>query len=91
MIVSLVNVIPLLRRMYDLKKLILQLEFKKLARFIDGMQLHQDILMHLPRLETFIFHIYAKIHTEYPLPSCSPEDMRRAFNTIVYEEMTVSY
>ncbi|CAF4121211.1 unnamed protein product, partial [Rotaria magnacalcarata] len=55
------SILPLRRRMTHLEKLILYLRVRKQAVFLDGTDLHNEILVHRPRLQTFIFYISTEI------------------------------
>ena len=48
---------PLLRRMENLETLMLFLLVENRPEFIDDVHLSDEILVHMPRLETFIFNI----------------------------------
>ncbi|CAF5032659.1 unnamed protein product [Rotaria magnacalcarata] len=50
-------IVPLLRRMTNLETLVLFLLIENRPKFIDGVHLHQEILIHMPRLKKFIFNI----------------------------------
>ncbi|CAF3200736.1 unnamed protein product [Rotaria socialis] len=50
-------IVPLLRRMTNLKTLVLVLMVENRPNFIDGAHLHQEVLIHMPRLKIFLFNI----------------------------------
>jgi hypothetical protein len=51
-------IIPLLRRMINLEELILYLLIIRVdSTYVDGIQLHDDILIYMPRLNKFTFSI----------------------------------
>ncbi|CAF3863420.1 unnamed protein product [Rotaria sp. Silwood1] len=54
-------IVPLLRRMRNLEELTLRLIISDRSRFIDGTQLHNDILIHMRQLHKFIFYIMIRI------------------------------
>ena len=49
--------LPLLHRMLNLEELTLNIYIGDGTRFIDGPKIKNDILVHLPQLSKFIFHI----------------------------------
>ena len=67
------ELLPLLRRMSNLEELTLNL-------WIDDPQTKHDLLVHLPRLSKFTFHIHNDVQRQhlppYPL---SEEDIQRSF------------
>jgi hypothetical protein len=58
------EVITLIRRMTQLEKLTLYIRVYRLARFTDGNHLHNEILIHIPRVHTFLFYISTQIYID---------------------------
>ncbi|CAF3215420.1 unnamed protein product, partial [Rotaria sp. Silwood2] len=55
-------IIPLLRGMINLEELILDLSIiRSNKNYIDGIQLYDDILIYMPRLNKFTFNIYTNV------------------------------
>jgi hypothetical protein len=75
------EIVPLLRRMINLKELTLFLPaIKDRASYIDGIQLHNEILISMPQLKKFTFSINTFVfndNIEMNLPS--NEDIQRSF------------
>ena len=82
------EIIPLLRRMCNLEELRLHISIENRAKFIDGTQLHNEILIHMPRLQTFIFYICTRIFSSESIPNLSNDELRQTFINIGYERMT---
>ncbi|CAF3234544.1 unnamed protein product [Rotaria socialis] len=80
------QIIPLLRRMINLKELTLFLAvLKSHSIYIDGIQLHDEILIHMPQLNKFTFSINTIILNEnikIDLPS--NEDIQHSFIGKIY-------
>ena len=58
-------IIPLLRRMINLEELKLFLQVSRVnSSYIDGIQLHDEILIYMPRLNKFIFSINTSVFTK---------------------------
>ncbi|CAM4983274.1 unnamed protein product [Rotaria socialis] len=80
------QIIPLLRRMINLKELTLFLAvLKSHSTYIDGIQLHDEILIHMPQLNKFTFSINTIILNEnikIDLPS--NEDIQHSFIGKIY-------
>ncbi|CAF3021557.1 unnamed protein product [Rotaria sp. Silwood2] len=87
------RVIPLLRRMTHLEKLTLYLRLKHRSTFVDGTHLHNEILMHKPRLDTFFFYISTEIDIDALVHRLSDNDIQQTFINIDYHETacTVNY
>ncbi|CAF1140635.1 unnamed protein product [Rotaria sp. Silwood1] len=69
---------PLLRRMPNLKDLTLRL-FMKRERFSDGIHLDKQVLIHMPKLSSFKFHICATISTSNTNQLLSDTDIQMTF------------
>ncbi|CAF4042645.1 unnamed protein product [Rotaria sp. Silwood2] len=79
-------IIPLLRRMINLEHLILYLSIiRSNKNYIDGIQLYDDILIYMPRLNKFTFSIHTNVdkkNTE--IVFSSNEDIQRSFSRKEY-------
>ena len=72
--------LPLLRRMSNLEELTLNIRIDGRTSFIDGPQIQNDILVHLPRLSTFMFDIHNNVQRQHwPVQPLSAEDIERSF------------
>lgn len=72
--------LPLLHRTSNLEELTSNIRIDRRTGFIDGLQVKNDILAHLPRLSKFMFHIHTKAPSEYLSPYLSSEeDIQRSF------------
>jgi hypothetical protein len=84
------RIIPLLRRMINLEELIL---FLLIARFdstvIDGIQLYDDILINMPRLNKFSFSIntHCIVKNNIKIDFISNEDIQRSFSDKIYRQV----
>ncbi|CAM4895206.1 unnamed protein product [Rotaria socialis] len=74
-------IIPLLRRMTNLEELILNLSIIRVdSNYIDGLQLYDDILIYMPRLNKFIFSIDTSVvEKNIKIALSSNEDIQRSF------------
>ncbi|CAF2227121.1 unnamed protein product [Rotaria magnacalcarata] len=74
-------IIPLLRRMINLEELILNLSIIRVdSNYIDGLQLYDDILIYMPRLNKFIFSIDTSVvEKNIKIALSSNEDIQRSF------------
>jgi hypothetical protein len=80
------QVIPLLRRMCNIEELTLYLCIEGRARFVDGTQLHNEILIHMARLHTFNFYIRTTAQIDHSVPYLSNEDIQKSFTKVGYEQ-----
>jgi hypothetical protein len=75
------GIVPLLRRMINLEKLSLFLSILTInGTYIDGIQLHDRILIYMTQLNKFTFSIHTFVtngYTQIDLPS--NEDIQRSF------------
>ncbi|CAF4070429.1 unnamed protein product [Rotaria sordida] len=83
-------VVPLLRRMTHLEKLTLYLRISKTglfigdaSPFIDGIHLHNEILVHIPQLHTFKYYISTETCTDYSKLRISNRDIQQTFTNII--------
>ncbi|CAF4023206.1 unnamed protein product, partial [Rotaria sp. Silwood1] len=80
------QVLPLLHRMSNLEELTLDIVNHDRTTFVDGTQIHNQILVHMPRLHKFNFHINTR--TELNLVhDLSSDDIQRTFTNIGYEHV----
>jgi hypothetical protein len=72
--------------MYNLEELTLYLGIEGRARFVDGTQLHNEILIYMARLHTFNFYIRTTAQIGHSVPYLSNEDIQKAFTNVGYEQ-----
>ncbi|CAF4161791.1 unnamed protein product [Rotaria sordida] len=84
------QVIPLLRRMTHLEKLTLYIRIDDRSRFVDGTNLHKNILIHMPRLDTFTFYISTDIQFDDSVDHLSDNDIQQTFTNIGYHKIACS-
>ncbi|CAF1206246.1 unnamed protein product, partial [Rotaria sordida] len=74
-------IIPLLRRMINLEKLTVFLSvLKTYSTFIDGIELHDQILIYMPHLNKFTFNIFtAVVNRNMKINLSSNEDIQHSF------------
>lgn len=56
---------PLLRRMSNLEELTLNIRIEYRTRFVDGTQINNEVLVDLPRLSKFTFHICTTVERQH--------------------------
>src|SRR5579871_2829028 len=78
------QVVPLVRRMYNLEELTLYHCIYNQVRYIDGIQIQNDILIHLQQLHTFVFYISTEIRTDHPVCALSNNDIQQTFTNARY-------
>ncbi|CAF0910116.1 unnamed protein product [Rotaria sordida] len=83
------QVIPLLRRMYNLQDLTLYIQIDERNRFVDGIQLENDILIYLSKLQTFVFYICTFTSTNHPVTS-SNDNIQRTFTNVKFGQIGCS-
>ena len=77
------HLLPLLRRMSNIRELTLNIINDSRTSFIDGTGIYNEILLHTPRLDQFIFHISSEIQLDHSLdPRPAKEDIQRTFTNI---------
>ncbi|CAF1618770.1 unnamed protein product [Rotaria magnacalcarata] len=81
------RVLPLLRRMIKLEELTLDITNDERTSFIDGTQINDEILVHMPCLRKFIFHIRTKVELRHLTHYASNEDIQRTFSNIGYQQV----
>jgi hypothetical protein len=62
--------------MSSLEKLTLYLRIEDRDRFIDGTHLHDEILIYMPELHSFIFYISTHVNTANLVHHLSCEDIQ---------------
>ncbi|CAF1599668.1 unnamed protein product [Rotaria sordida] len=87
------RVIPLFRRMKNLKKLTLYIRLANRSTFVDGTHLHKEILMHMSQLHTFTFYISSIIPYNDSFQLLVDNDIQQTFTNIGYYQTscTVNY
>ncbi|CAF2648702.1 unnamed protein product [Rotaria sp. Silwood2] len=71
--------------MTHLENLTLYLRIRTLNRsVVDGTHLQSEILVHMPKLHTFIFYINTEIYIHHLMPHKSIHDVRETFTNIKY-------
>ncbi|CAF1092869.1 unnamed protein product [Rotaria sp. Silwood1] len=86
------RIIPLLHRMINLEELILFLSVVKFSSdVIDGIQLHDEILVHMPRLNKFTFSINTELLIENDIKTniTTKEDIQHSFIGKEFEQVQV--
>jgi hypothetical protein len=76
--------------MTNLDKLTLYLRLNHRHTFIDGTHLHQQILMYMQQLHTFIFYISTQIEIDDSIYRLSDNDIQQTFANIGYHQMACS-
>jgi hypothetical protein len=54
---------------------------------IDGTQINNEILLHMPRLQKFTFHISTKTELNHLVHYLSGDDIQRTFTNIGYQHV----
>ncbi|CAF3001057.1 unnamed protein product [Rotaria sp. Silwood2] len=80
------QIVPLIRRISNLKELTLNIQIEHRTRFVDGTQINNEILVHLPQLYKFTFHISTNV-TRQHLVQLSNDDIQQTFTNIGYEQV----
>ncbi|CAF3501521.1 unnamed protein product [Rotaria sp. Silwood1] len=83
-------IVPFLRRMSNLEKLSLNLGISVGNTFIDGNDLKQNIINHLPLLKRFEFYICSNIYTSNQIYLQSKEDIQHTFRDLK-DDQVISY
>ena len=72
--------LPLLRRMSNLEELTLNISINRRTSFIDGPQIKNDLLVRLPRLSKFIFHVQNEVEKQHLPPGpLSEKEIQQSF------------
>ncbi len=79
-------VVPLLHRMSHLEELTLYVRIAYRYTFVDGHHLHDEILLHMPRLRRFTFYIRTNNKIDDTTNRISSEDIQQTFaNTNLHQ------
>jgi len=81
------EIVPLIRRMCNLEKLTLYLCMRNRNKYVDGIQLQNDILIYLEQLRTFVFYISSEISSEHHVSTLLSDDIKRTFTDVKYGEV----
>jgi hypothetical protein len=84
------QVVPLLRRLCNLQDLTLYIQVNERNRLVDGIQLENDILIHLSKLQTFVFYICTFTSANHPITSLSNDDIQRTFSNVKFGQVGCS-
>ncbi len=64
--------------MSHLEELTLNLSIENRSTFVDGAHLHNEILIHMPQLHTFIFHICTQVDIADSVDRLSYDDIQQS-------------
>ncbi|CAF3941901.1 unnamed protein product, partial [Rotaria sp. Silwood1] len=81
------QVVPLLRQMCNLQDLTLYIQIKERNRLVDGIQLENDVLIHLLKLQTFVFYICTLTYSKNPVTPLSNDDIQRTFSSVKFGQV----
>jgi hypothetical protein len=84
------QVVPLLRRMCNLQDLTLYIQINERNRFVDGIQLENDVLIPLSKLQTFVFYICTFTSANHPVTPLSNDDIQRTFSNVKFGQVGCS-
>jgi hypothetical protein len=73
--------------MSNLEELTLNITNKNRMKFVDGTQIHDGILVHMPRLHKFTFHITTFTGHQHIMHQLSNNDIQETFTNIGYEQV----
>jgi hypothetical protein len=76
--------------MRNLQDLRLYIQIEKRNRLVDGIQLENDILIHLSKLETFVFYICTFTSANHPVTPLSYNDIQRTFLNVKFGQIGCS-
>ncbi|CAF1419496.1 unnamed protein product, partial [Adineta steineri] len=82
------RVLPLLRRMIKLEELTLNVINYERTTLIDGTQINNNILVHMPCLRQFTFHISTEVELHHITHHLSNEDIQQTFTNIGYQQVS---
>ncbi|CAF4540424.1 unnamed protein product [Rotaria sp. Silwood2] len=81
-------IVPLLRQMSNLEELTLFLIIKRFnSTYIDGIQLYDQILIHIPQLNKFTFSINTLLYNSVNISLPSNNDIQRSFIERKYQQV----
>jgi len=72
--------------MSNLEELTLNIRIEHRTRFVDGTQINSEILVHLPQLYKFTFHISTKVEQQHLVHHLSDDDIQRTFANVRYQQ-----
>ncbi|CAF1534006.1 unnamed protein product [Rotaria magnacalcarata] len=78
------KIVPLLRRMFNLEELTLNIKIENRTRFIDGIHLKNEVFVRMPRLYKFTFHISTETKLDHLVHVLSSDDIQKTFNCHVF-------
>ncbi|CAF1473128.1 unnamed protein product [Adineta steineri] len=81
------RVLPLLRHMIKLDELTLIVINDERTSLIDGTQINNNILVHMPSLRKFTFHISTEVELHHIIHHLSNEDIQQTFTNIGYQQV----
>ncbi|CAF2096269.1 unnamed protein product [Rotaria magnacalcarata] len=81
-------ILPLLRRMFNLQKLYLQLEIDSYKEFIDGNDLKENIINYMSQLNNFTFNIRVIKHSPNLMNLPSNEYIQHTFKDFKYNQIS---
>jgi len=73
--------------MSNLEELTLDIINSRRTTLVDGTLIQSQILVHLPRLHKFNFHICTEIKVNHPVDDLSSDDIQRTFTDIGYQDV----
>ncbi|CAF4048203.1 unnamed protein product [Adineta steineri] len=82
------RVLPLLHRMIKLEELTLNITNYERTTLIDGTQINNKILIHMPCLRKFTFHISTEVELHHIPHHLSNEDIQQTFTNIGYQQVS---
>ncbi|CAF1661111.1 unnamed protein product, partial [Adineta ricciae] len=80
------QIVPLLRRMLNLQELTLNIFIQNRFTLVDGTQINNEILIHMPLLQKFTFYIHTGSDRNGSI-RLSSDEIRRTFANIGYPHM----
>jgi hypothetical protein len=81
------EILFLFSRMINLKELILRITIDAQRNFIDGNNISNEILIHMPRLERINFYIQTDIKRNNLISHLSKDDIQRSFEKLIFKEV----
>jgi hypothetical protein len=73
--------------MSNLEELTLNILIEHRTRFVDGTQINNEILVHLPQLYRFIFHISTEVTQQHLVHNLSEDNIQQTFVNIGYQQV----
>ncbi len=81
------QILHLLRRMSNIEALNLHLTIDKQTTFIDGKHIHNEIIVHMPRLHTFNFYLCSFIRLNHLVDHLSKDDILQTFPKFICQQV----